>query len=39
MNPEHHGLWTRVERVEDVLPTIRSLPEWSENARDYAVVR
>jgi uncharacterized protein (TIGR00730 family) len=39
MNPEHRDLWTLVEHVGDVLPTIRSLPDWREDARDYAVVR
>jgi uncharacterized protein (TIGR00730 family) len=39
MNPGHHALWTRVERVADVLPTIRTTPPWREDARDYAVVR
>ena len=39
MNPEHRALWSMVERVEDVLPAIRQTPRWSEDARDYAVVR
>ncbi|HEU4664204.1 MAG TPA: TIGR00730 family Rossman fold protein [Dokdonella sp.] len=39
MNPQHRALWTRVERVEDVLPTIRATPDWDANARDYAAVR
>jgi len=39
MNPQHRALWTSVQRVEDVLPTIRSTPDWDTNARDYAVVR
>lgn len=39
MNPEHRGLWTMVDRVEDVLPAIRDTPRWGEDARDYAVVR
>ena len=39
MNPEHRGLWTMVERVDEVLPAIRDTPRWSEDARDYAVVR
>jgi uncharacterized protein (TIGR00730 family) len=39
MNPEHRALWTRVERVEDVLPTIGATPEWDADARRYAGVR
>lgn len=39
MNPEHRALWTMVDRVEEVLPAIRDTPRWSEDARDYAVVR
>ena len=39
MNPEHAAMWSMVERVEDALPRIRATPRWSENARDYAVVR
>ena len=39
MNPEHAAMWSLVDRVEDVLPTIRDTPPWREDARDYAVVR
>mgnify|MGYP001359442359 FL=1 len=39
MNPEHAAMWSLVERVEDVLPTIHATPKWREDARDYAVVR
>ncbi len=39
MNPEHAAMWSMVARVEEVLPRIRETPRWSENARDYAVVR
>ena len=39
MNPEHAAMWSLVDRVEDVLPTIRATPRWSENARSYAAVR
>lgn len=39
MNPEHAAMWELVDRVEDVLPTIRATPPWREDARDYAVVR
>lgn len=39
MNPEHAAMWQRVAEPADVLPAIKSAPAWSENARDYAVVR
>ncbi len=39
MNPEHVDMWSLVDAVEDVLPTIVSTPRWREDARDYAVVR
>ena len=39
MNPEHAAMWSLVDRVEDVLPTILATPKWREDARDYAVVR
>jgi uncharacterized protein (TIGR00730 family) len=39
MNPQHRALWTRVARVEDVLPTIRATPDWDVDARSYAAVR
>ncbi|HEU0153641.1 MAG TPA: TIGR00730 family Rossman fold protein [Arenimonas sp.] len=39
MNPEHHAMWSLVDRVEDILPTIARTPKWREDARDYAVVR
>jgi uncharacterized protein (TIGR00730 family) len=39
MNPEHRGMWTRLDRVDDVLPTIAATPLWREDARDYAIVR
>lgn len=39
MNPEHEAMWSLVDRVEDVLPTILATPRWREDARDYAVVR
>jgi len=39
MNPEHRAMWSLVDRVEDVLPTIAATPMWREDARDYAVVR
>src|SRR6478609_4190852 len=36
MAPEHAAMWSLVDRVEDVLPTIRNTPPWREDARDYA---
>ncbi len=39
MNPEHRAMWTLVDSVEDVLPTIESTPRWREDAREYAVPR
>jgi uncharacterized protein (TIGR00730 family) len=39
MNPQHRALWTRVERVEQVLPTIRATPDWDADARNYAAVQ
>ena len=39
MNPEHAAMWSLVDSPEDVLLAIRDAPEWSANARDYAVVR
>jgi len=39
MNPEHATMWSRVDKVDAVLPRIRETPRWSEDARDYAVVR
>lgn len=39
MNPEHAAMWSLVDRVEDVLPTIQATPAWREDARQYAMVR
>lgn len=38
MNAEHLAMWQLAAQPEDVLPTIRSAPAWSEDARNYAVV-
>lgn len=38
MNPQHRSLWARVDRVDQVLPTIRATPDWDANARSYAAV-
>jgi uncharacterized protein (TIGR00730 family) len=39
MNPQHLEMWKLVATPEDVLPAIRSMPKWREDARNYAVVR
>jgi len=39
MNPGHAAMWSLVDAVADVVPTILSTPPWREDARDYAVVR
>ena len=39
MNREHLRMWQLVEHVDEVLPAIRNAPPWTENARDYAVVK
>lgn len=39
MNREHLAMWSLVDRIEDVLPTIRATPRWAEDARSYAAVR
>lgn len=39
MNPQHRDMWKRVAAPADVLPAIRSMPSWREDARNYAVVR
>ncbi len=39
MNPEHAQMWALVDTPDEVLPRIRAMPKWREDARDYAVVR
>lgn len=39
MNPEHAAMWQLVAEPERVLSAIREAPQWSEQARDFAVVR
>jgi uncharacterized protein (TIGR00730 family) len=39
MNPEHAAMWQLAPTPDAVLPTIANAPVWSEDARDYAVVR
>lgn len=39
MNPGHLAMWKLVATPADVLPAIRAMPKWREDARNYAVVR
>lgn len=39
MNSAHAALWTLVDSVEAVLPTIRVTPPWPQDARSFAAVR
>jgi hypothetical protein len=39
MHPRHRERWTVVDRVEQVIPAIRSSPTWTSEARDFAVQR
>lgn len=39
LNPEHRAMWTTIAHPEDAFATIRSVPRWAENARDFAAVR
>lgn len=39
MNPEHREMWTLVDDVAQVLPTIAATPPWREDARTLAVPR
>lgn len=39
MHPRHREMWTVVDRVEQVIPAIRSSPTWTSEARDFAVQR
>ena len=39
MNPEHREMWTLVDDVANVLPTIAATPPWREDARTLAVSR
>ncbi len=39
MNPEHREMWTLVDDVGEVLPTIAATPPWREDARTLAVPR
>ena len=39
MNAEHADMWSLVNNPDDVLPAIRAIPRWREDARNYAVVR
>jgi hypothetical protein len=39
MNPEHRGMWSAVDRPDQVLDEIARTPPWRKDARDIAVVR
>lgn len=39
MNPEHHAMWTLVERADQVVEAIRATPPWREDARSLAAAR
>ena len=39
MNREHAEMWSLVDRVDEVLPRIRSTPRWREDARQFAAAR
>ncbi len=39
LNPDHAQMWSLVDAPEAVLPAIRAMPAWREDARDYAIVR
>jgi uncharacterized protein (TIGR00730 family) len=39
MNPGHLEMWKVVATPAEVLPAIRAMPKWREDARNYAVVR
>ena len=39
MNIGHNAMWSMVDSVSEVLPTILSTPKWRADARDFAVVR
>jgi uncharacterized protein (TIGR00730 family) len=39
MNEEHAGMWSLVDRIDEVLPRIRQTPRWREDARAFAAVR
>ena len=36
MDVRHREMWTFVDRPEDVLPAIRTAPDWSADARSFA---
>ncbi|MCQ2209901.1 MAG: TIGR00730 family Rossman fold protein [Paludibacteraceae bacterium] len=38
MRNEHLKMWTVVENAEQILPTIESMPAWSQNARTFAAI-
>ena len=38
MSEKHSTMWSVVNKVEDVIPTIKNTPLWSRDARSFAVV-
>lgn len=39
MSPRHLQMWSYVNTPEEVLSTIRSTPDWEENAINYATLK
>jgi uncharacterized protein (TIGR00730 family) len=39
MNPEHAAMWRLAATPGEVLPAIEAAPRWSEEARNFGVVR
>jgi len=39
MNDKHLSMWSFIAEPEDVLPTIRSIPDWDKKAIEFAVVK
>ena len=38
MDKKHRNMWTVVNELDDVLPAIRSAPEWHKDARHFAAI-
>lgn len=39
MNQEHRDMWSVIESEDDIISTIKNAPQWSPEARSFAVVR
>jgi uncharacterized protein (TIGR00730 family) len=39
MDQRHVDAWTVVTKIEDVIPALRSTPDWDQDARNFAAVR